>query len=287
MGSWFGRSKLFKKSAKSLITSIKEKNSKKLKENTLSISSRKTKHNVSVKSEKKPTVLTLFKNLKSLKTHSMPLSLQLKIGKVPTLFENFKDLLFKRSKVKITPSEKEQRKIYQYFVKLNKRDALFKDMKHKDVKKKFSLTKSKSSILRHMINDYKKGKNLSLILRKSNINLEYLDKKDMDSILNLYKAAKKSSLFDNVNKLKKKMRLTKSDAEIFEKMTEDYKDCKFSLSDIPNISNIDTSDIKKENLIQIIDYYKEHKMTKQHVPFVKQSKLKQWKSDIEAKLSSH
>lgn len=168
-------------------------------------------------------------------------------------------------------------------VVINKK-TFFDNLTHEDIKKKFSLTKSQSIILRNMVADYKKGKKLSAILKKSNMDI---DKQELNKILHKFQAnkTKNAIFFEDIENLKEKLALSKSNGDILDKMKEDYTAGKFSLSDIPNISKINILELKKENLNKILDYFKEHNMKKKHVPFIKQSKFKQWKSNIGAKLN--
>lgn len=225
------------------------------------------------------------KSLKKTKTNTQKLENKVKeTGNLLTILDDIRERLSKDSKLSITKSERDQMKKIADVVKENKK-AFFGNLTHEDIKNKFSLTKSQSVILKNMVADYKKGKKLSTILRQSNMDI---DKEELNKILRKFQAnkTKNAIFFENIENLKKKMVLSKSNGDVLDKMKEDYKAGKFSLSDIPNISKINILELKLENLNKILAYFKEHIMKKKHVPFIKQSKLKQWKSDIGAKFNS-
>ncbi|XP_047536556.1 uncharacterized protein LOC125070653 [Vanessa atalanta] len=86
----------------------------------------------------------------------------------------------------------------------------------------------------------------------------------------------------NSDELKKQFSLTASKHKMLGNMIEDYKKGKISLTALQSDLKNDKKILNKENLNQMLKYYKEQKS--KHQPIVKQSKFKQLKSDLRAKI---
>lgn len=306
-----------------------------LKDNLKIKSSKKSFDNFTNIDKKKPTVLTLFKNNRKKSTKSVELkdalarefgsySVSSIIGKVKSFVTDFRERdlflgLSKDSKLNLNEREKEKfRKMADKYETKNKNNvgnylSLFED--HKNLKKKFSLTQSKTEVLKNMLEDYKTKKcsfsKITISNDKTNIN--DFNKDDLDKILNRYQSLKEKEIISNRDRLKgitenifrkdkriskkqleflknqdsdvlkKTLFLTDSKPKLLRNMADDLKKGKFSLTVIPSPLIKDRNNIQKEDLTNILNYYKSQKKT-EHYPFVKQSKLKQFKSDLRAKI---
>ncbi|CAH2089600.1 unnamed protein product [Euphydryas editha] len=272
----------------------------------------------------KPTIITLFRKKQNKYSKSNPIknaiineydrySVSKSIGsKVKSFINDFKERnlyldVSKDSKLGLNKDEKESiRKLAKKYGKES----------YENLKKRFLLTASKSVLFRNMINDYKKG-NFSLHgLKNKNIkDLNNLNSQDFNRLLVEYESQKKNeisdrksrglSMFKNVDskykkisiknlelvkdmksyELKNKFSLSKSKQKILGNMIDDYKKGKISLSAMRRDVNKDLRVINKENLNVMLDYYK-RKKSSIHVPIIKQSKLKQIKSDFREKIAS-
>lgn len=271
----------------------------------------------------KPTIITLFRKKLEKSTKSNPIintivneydrySVSKSIGgKLKSFITDFKERnlvlgISKDSKLHLDENEKERIKNF---------DKKHENESYTNLRKKFPLTASKSALFRDMINDYKKGNFPLIKLRNKNItDLDNLNSRDFNTLLNKYESQKKNKIFDRKSKelsmlknidskykklsiknlelvkdmksheLKKKFSLNSSKQKILGNMIDDYKKGKISLSDMRRHVKKDLKVINKENLNAMLNYYKRNKSV--HVPITKQSKFKQIKSDLRARIAS-
>lgn len=134
-----------------------------------------------------------------------------------------------------------------------------------DILKKYPLSPSKTKALDKMIVDYRKG-NLSLSgSTTSKYNKKSLNKEKLDKLIDDYEEAKKKKrnslslkIIDklkelDVAELKKKFSWTSSKGKLYNKMVEDYKDRKISLS--KDKSKFDPTNMSKEKINKILKDY--------------------------------
>ncbi|XP_050352223.1 uncharacterized protein LOC126774731 [Nymphalis io] len=88
----------------------------------------------------------------------------------------------------------------------------------------------------------------------------------------------------NSHDLKKPFSLTNSKHKMLGNMIEDYKKGKISLTELQRDIKNGKKMLNKENINQMLNYYKDQKS--KHQSIVKQSKFKQLKSDLRAKIDS-
>ncbi|CAH0713292.1 unnamed protein product, partial [Brenthis ino] len=281
--------------------------------------------------KKKPSVVTLFKNNRKKSTKSVKLkdalvrefgssSLSSIIGKMKSFVTDLRERnlflgLSKDSKLNLNEKEKEKfRKMADKYETKSKRyvGSLLED--HKNLKKKFSLTQSKTEVLKNMLEDYttKKFSFSKIIISNDKTNINNFNKEDLNKILNRYQSLKEKERNSSRDKLKgitaniftrdkriskkqleflknqdsdilkKTFFLTDSKLKLLRNMADDLKKGKFFLTAIPSPLIKDRNNIQKD-LTNILNYYKLQQKT-EHYPFVKQSKLKQFKSDLRAKI---
>ncbi|XP_046970327.1 uncharacterized protein LOC124537501 [Vanessa cardui] len=271
-------------------------------------------------STKKP-IITLFKNYMYKSTKSIPMKNAFidevdkyfepkSLGRLKSLITDFKERnlsldILKDSKLFLNKEEKSR--FNKFAKKYENKSALLKS--YENLRQKVTLTPSKSIIFRNMINDYKKGNfSFTQLSDKQIMDINKMNSQDLNKLLDQFESKKnKNNIFKNIDskkinskfknysltnldflkninsdELKKQFSLTASKHKMLGNMIEDYKKGKISLTALQNDLKNDKKILNKENLNQMLKYYKEQKS--KHQPIVKQSKFKQLKSDLRAKI---
>ncbi|CAG9563950.1 unnamed protein product [Danaus chrysippus] len=282
-----------------------------------------TTKSAETKLEPKPTVLTLFrKKIYNKSTKSLPMkdlieneidkySFSKSVGKrMMSYLDDFRENnlylgVGSDSQLNLTEGERARfKKLSDEYEKKNKKSFIDFLKNIEMLKKKHSLSLSKIVVLKNMADDYK-NKKMSFTNAipswknsKSSLNLNKLEKQDIDNLITYYNKQKKRrskvsegkislknlelmNVIDNEG-MKKKFSLTNSRQILLTDMIEDYKKGKFKLSDMPDNLKSDMKKLDKQNLNKILDYYNKNKNNKGY-PFIKQSRVKQMISDLRAK----
>ena len=262
----------------------------------------KRSNNVLQNADKKPTVTTLFRNDRKKSTKSLSLKKALAAefdrysisksvaGKVKSFVTDLKEKniyfgISKDSKLNLSDEEKEKfKKLADKYEKENQKnvDNYLRSLEgNEKLKDKLSSQKLKQTV----------SKNINKILSQGKDRILSQDKLK-DVVKNLFPTdkeifTKQLDFLKNQDSkvLKKKLELNDSKLKLFNKMGNDIKEGKFSVTAIPSKIIKGKKNIQKEDLPKILNYYKlQQKQKKEHYPFVKQSKLKQLKSDLRAKI---
>ncbi|XP_045502172.1 uncharacterized protein LOC123699291 [Colias croceus] len=205
----------------------------------------KTKDTKSIKSEtkstknisvKKPSVITIYRNRKK-STASVPFK-----EKLINEFDNVSLIKPNISKLKSYVDDLKERNLY---IGLSK-DSLL------------NLNKSKREYFSKKAEEYEK---------KHGYN-SYIDLK----------------LLENLNKseLMKRLSVTSSKHDVVRDMLSDYKKKKFSITGLFSKSKVDINKLDKRDIQKLLQEYKNQK---KRYSYVKQSKIKQFKSDLRAKIA--
>ncbi|CAK1552510.1 unnamed protein product [Leptosia nina] len=209
--------------------------------------------------DKKKSIVTLYKNKKK-SAISVPFK-----DKLLKEYEDISLLKPKGSTIKSLFNDLKERNLYV---------GLSKDSK-------LNLTKSDREKFRQKANEYeeKYNKDYKDKYKKASYLKNYEDKYKKKSILDL-------NLLEKMDKaeLKKKLSITSSKHKVLKSMLSDYKKKKFSITQLFGKSKVDLDKLDKDDLKKVLEIYKDKDKAK-NIPFVKQSKLKQLKSDWRAKLA--
>ncbi|CAF4808236.1 unnamed protein product [Pieris macdunnoughi] len=209
--------------------------------------------------KKKPSIVTLYKSNKNKSIISIPFK-----QKLIREYDDISIIKPKGSNIKAIISDFKERNLYIGLSKdFTKSDRDFFSKKAKEYEEKYK----KASLLDDL-DKYKRSSYMKKYDDKYK-NLSYLDFKQLESM--------------DKDKLKHKLSITSSKHNILKTMLSDYKKKKFSLTGLFSKSKVDMDKLDKEKIQKLIELYKDKK--KKSFTFVKQSKIKQLKSDLRAKLA--
>nr|XP_053614359.1 putative autophagy-related protein 11 [Plodia interpunctella] len=205
----------------------------------------------------------------------------------------YNKLFEKKGKISLT--ELTQTKVYEK-TKKSKNNVInidnFKNMDKDELKRKLSLSGSEAKVFNKMVDDYRKGKISLTDLTQSKNEPKKLNKEKVDEMLKLYDEKKKTKnnavSLDNLkymdkDELRRKLSLSGSKANAFNKMVDDYRKGKISLTKLTQ-SKTEPKKLNKQKIDEMLTVYDNTKKRKSNV--VNLDNLKNMdKDELKKKLS--